>query len=98
MNLPVKLMLVSMEQLNILDVGNVHHIGAVQSLLKPVMQHALDMLKDTRTTHTMCARHGGMAEGLTSCGTSTRIPEATPLSPKGTTPWRNTRVQTRVRP
>jgi hypothetical protein len=65
-NLPVKLMLVSMEQLNILDVGNVHHIGAVQSLLKPVMQHALDMLKDTYNSHYVRSSrgHGGRPNQL----------------------------------
>ena len=65
-NLPVKLMLVSMEQLNILDVGNVNHIGAVQSLLKPVMQHALDMLKNTYNSHYVRSSrgHGGRPNQL----------------------------------
>ena len=65
-NLPVKLMLVSMEQLNILDIGNVHHIGAIQSLLKPVMQHALDMLKDTYNSHYVRSSrgHGGRPNQL----------------------------------
>ena len=61
-NLPVKLMLVHMENiLNILDIGNVHHIGAVQTLLKPIIQHGLDMLKDTYNKHYVRSsrRHGG---------------------------------------
>ena len=44
-------LLQTVNQLNLLDIGNVHHIGAVQNLLKPVMQHALDMLRDTFHKH-----------------------------------------------
>ena len=43
-----------------------HHIGVVQSLLKPVMQHALDMLKDTYNSHYVRSSrgHGGRPNQL----------------------------------
>jgi hypothetical protein len=65
-NLPVKLMLMAMEHQNILDVANRHHIGAIQSLLKPVMQHALDMLKDAYNSHYVRSSrgHGGRPNQL----------------------------------
>ena len=58
-NLPVKLMLVSMEQLNILDVGNVHHIGAVQSLLKPVIDATRARHAQGHVQLTLCALIAG---------------------------------------
>ena len=44
-NLPLKLVFVHMEWNNILDVGNQHHIGAIQAFGRPLLQHRLDLFK-----------------------------------------------------
>tara|TARA_B110001452_G_C15236665_1_gene428177 strand:- start:1489 stop:2814 length:1326 start_codon:yes stop_codon:yes gene_type:complete len=57
-NLPLKLIFLDMEnRLQILDVGQAHHIGAIQALCKPLMQFALDELKDSWNVHRVNARH-----------------------------------------
>ena len=56
-NLPLKLVFLYMENnLQILDVGQAHHVGALQALCKPLMQFALDELKHSWNVHRVRAR------------------------------------------
>ena len=50
-NLPLKLVFVHMEWNNILDVGNQHHIGAIQAFGRPLLQHRLDLFKQSYNIH-----------------------------------------------
>ena len=47
----LKLVFVRMEWNNILDVDNQHHIGAIQALGRPLLQHGLDLFKQSYNIH-----------------------------------------------
>ena len=50
--LPLKLVFLDMEnQLQILDIGQAHHVGAIQALCKPLLQHACNLLRETYNAH-----------------------------------------------
>jgi len=65
-NLAMKLVLLTMERNGELDIGIAHHIGALQVLLPPVLQHACDILvvSYNRAHHRSARGHGGRPDSL----------------------------------
>ena len=57
-NLPSKLMFLSMENAGILDVGVAYHVGALQALMPAIMQYALDELRAAWNAHYVHSRYG----------------------------------------